>query len=90
MIDFKEHTLANGLKVLANYDDCSGMAAVNLLYAVGSADESPDRTGFAHLFEHLMFRGTATVPSYDTPVQEVCGENKSHSKKGKEDIRKEL
>ncbi len=75
MIDFKEHTLTNGLKVLANYDDCSGMAAVNLLYAVGSADESPDRTGFAHLFEHLMFRGTATVPSYDTPVQEVCGEN---------------
>ena len=75
MIEFKQHTLANGLRVLANHDDCSGMAAVNVLYAVGSADESPTRTGFAHLFEHLMFRGTKAVPSYDTPVQEVCGEN---------------
>lgn len=75
MIDFKQHTLANGLRVLANRDECSGMAAVNILYAVGSADESAERTGFAHLFEHLMFRGTAAVPSYDTPVQEVCGEN---------------
>ena len=75
MIEFKQHTLANGLRVLANHDDCSGMAAVNILYAVGSADESPTRTGFAHLFEHLMFRGTEAVPSYDTPVQEVCGEN---------------
>ncbi len=75
MIDFKEHTLANGLRVLANRDECSGMAAVNVLYAVGSADESAERTGFAHLFEHLMFRGTSAVPSYDTPVQEVCGEN---------------
>ena len=75
MIDFKQHTLANGLRVLANRDECSGMAAVNILYAVGSADESSERTGFAHLFEHLMFRGTSAVPSYDTPVQEVCGEN---------------
>lgn len=75
MIDYKQHTLSNGLRVLVNRDDASGMAAVNMLYAVGSADESPERTGFAHLFEHLMFRGTKQVPAYDVPVQEVCGEN---------------
>lgn len=75
MIDYKEYTLANGLRVLANHDHHSGMAAVNILYQVGSADEHPDHTGFAHLFEHLMFRGTAEVPTYDIPVQEVCGEN---------------
>ncbi len=75
MIDYKEHKLANGLTVLANYDECSMMAAVNLLYKVGSRDEEPSRTGFAHLFEHLMFRGTKRVPDFDLPVEEVCGEN---------------
>lgn len=75
MIDYKEHKLANGLTVLANYDECSAMAAVNLLYEVGSRDEEPSRTGFAHLFEHLMFRGTKRVPDFDLPVEEVCGEN---------------
>ena len=75
MIDYKEHTLDNGLRVLANEDECSVMAAVNLLYEVGSCDEEPSRTGFAHLFEHLMFRGTKEVPEFDVPVEEVCGEN---------------
>lgn len=75
MIDYKEHTLANGLRVLVNEDTTSAMAAVNLLYEVGSRDEEPHRTGFAHLFEHLMFRGTRNVPDFDEPVQEVCGEN---------------
>lgn len=75
MIDYKEHKLSNGLTVLANYDECSMMAAVNLLYKVGSRDEEPSRTGFAHLFEHLMFRGTKRVPDFDLPVEEVCGEN---------------
>ena len=75
MIDYKEYTLPNGLTVLANYDECSMMAAVNLLYKVGSRDEHPSRTGFAHLFEHLMFRGTKCVPDFDLPVEEVCGEN---------------
>ena len=75
MIDYKEHILDNGLRVLANEDECSVMAAVNLLYEVGSCDEEPSRTGFAHLFEHLMFRGTKEVPDFDVPVEEVCGEN---------------
>lgn len=75
MIDYKEHQLANGLRVLANEDECSVMAAVNLLYEVGSRDEEPTKTGFAHLFEHLMFRGTKAVPDFDAPVQEVAGEN---------------
>jgi predicted Zn-dependent peptidase len=75
MINYKEHTLPNGLTVLANEDECSAMAAVNLLYRVGSRDESSERTGFAHLFEHLMFRGTKSIPDFDGPVQEVCGEN---------------
>ncbi|MBQ1214054.1 MAG: insulinase family protein, partial [Tidjanibacter sp.] len=75
MIDYKEHTLANGLKVLVNHDRCSQMAAVNLLYVAGSVDEEPERSGFAHLFEHLMFRGTRRVPSYDAHVQQICGES---------------
>ena len=75
MITYKEHTLANGLAVLAHYDRDTRMAAVNILYKVGSRNESPERTGFAHLFEHLMFRGTKRIPDFDTPVQEACGEN---------------
>lgn len=75
MIDYKEHILSNGLRVLANRERCSMVAAINLLYGVGSRDEEPSRTGFAHLFEHLMFRGTRQVPDFDTPVQEVMGEN---------------
>lgn len=75
MIDFKEHTLANGLRVVVHRDRSSQMAAVNVLYRVGARNESPARTGFAHLFEHLMFRGTESVPDFDVPVQMACGEN---------------
>lgn len=75
MIDYTEHILPNGLRILANHDTSSAMAAVNLLYTVGSADERPERTGFAHLFEHLMFRGTRNIPCYDRHVQEALGEN---------------
>ena len=75
MINYKLHTLANGLRVAASRDRHSKLAAVNLLYCVGARNEHPDHTGFAHLFEHLMFRGTRRIPDFDTPVQMACGEN---------------
>lgn len=75
MIKYKKHTLDNGLTILANQDSSSAMAAVNVLYCVGAKNENPERTGFAHLFEHLMFRGTKLVPDFDVPVQMACGEN---------------
>ena len=75
MITYSEHTLGNGLKVLAHRDNISKLAAVNILYRVGSRNEEPSRTGFAHLFEHLMFRGTKRIPDFDLPVQTACGEN---------------
>src|SRR5690606_15975478 len=56
-------------------DHNTAMACVNILYDVGARDESPDKTGFAHLFEHLMFGGSVNVPNYDAPLQEVGGEN---------------
>ena len=59
----------------ASRDRHSKLAAVNLLYCVGARNEHPDHTGFAHLFEHLMFRGTRRIPDFDTPVQMACGEN---------------
>ncbi len=75
MIPYKRHILKNGLRVAVNRDPFSKLAAVNLLYAVGARNEHPFRTGFAHLFEHLMFRGTRRIPDFDTPVQMACGEN---------------
>ena len=75
MITYDKIQLKNGLTVIANRDRASRMAAVNLLYKVGARNESPTRTGLAHLFEHLMFRGTHQVPDFDTPVQMACGEN---------------
>lgn len=75
MIHFNEHTLSNGLKVIHHTDNHSPIAVMNLLYNVGSKDEEPSKTGFAHLFEHLMFGGSKNVPSYDAPLQEVGGEN---------------
>lgn len=65
MIKFTRNILANGLRVLIHRDDTTPMAAVNLLYDVGSRDEQPEKTGFAHLFEHLMFCGSVNVPFYD-------------------------
>ncbi|MBR6758806.1 MAG: insulinase family protein [Alistipes sp.] len=75
MITYSKHKLENGLTLLANHDRTSRMAAVNILYKVGARNENPSRTGLAHLFEHLMFKGTHSVPDFDTPVQMACGEN---------------
>lgn len=75
MIKYKQAILDNGLTVLVNRDRASKLAAVNILYKVGARNEAEDKTGFAHLFEHLMFRGTHSVPEFDVPVQMACGEN---------------
>ncbi len=75
MIRYKQFTLGNGLQVFVHEDFSTPMAAVNILYNVGSRDEDEERTGFAHLFEHLMFGGSGNIPSYDIPVQNVGGEN---------------
>lgn len=75
MINYKKRKLKNGLTILVNQDRETKMAAVNILYKVGARNENPERTGFAHLFEHLMFRGTKQVPQFDIPVQQASGEN---------------
>lgn len=75
MIPYNKITLDNGLVVVVNRDRASKLAAVNLLYKVGARNEDPSRTGFAHLFEHLMFRGTRRVPNFDLPVQMASGDN---------------
>jgi predicted Zn-dependent peptidase len=75
MIRYEQFVLDNGLKVFVHEDFSTPMAAVNILYNVGSRDEDEERTGFAHLFEHLMFGGSKNIPSYDIPVQNVGGEN---------------
>lgn len=75
MIQFSRFQLDNGLKLLVHQDESTPMAAVNMLYNVGSKDESPEKTGFAHLFEHLMFGGSANVPDFDGPIQMAGGEN---------------
>lgn len=75
MIPYQKRILKNGLTVVVNRDRSSKLAAVNILYKVGARNEDPDRTGFAHLFEHLMFRGTRDVPSFDLPVQMASGED---------------
>ena len=75
MIHFEKHTLKNGLRVLVHRDDTTPMAAVNVLYDVGARDEDPDKTGFAHLFEHLMFEGSVHVPRFDYELQHAGGEN---------------
>lgn len=75
MIKFKEFTLDNGLRVIVHEDATVQIAVINILYDVGSRDEQPHKTGFAHLFEHLMFGGSANIPNYDEPLQKVGGEN---------------
>ena len=75
MIKFSRFQLDNGLKVIVHEDDSTPMAAVNVLYNVGARDESPEKTGFAHLFEHLMFGGSANIPDFDEPIQRAGGEN---------------
>lgn len=75
MIKYQKRVLKNGLTVLVNRDRASKLAAVNILYKVGARNEMADKTGFAHLFEHLMFRGTESVPEFDVPVVMASGEN---------------
>ncbi|HMG07351.1 MAG TPA: pitrilysin family protein [Mucilaginibacter sp.] len=75
MVKFNKFTLDNGLRVIVHEDNTTPMAVLNILYDVGARDEDPEQTGFAHLFEHLMFGGSVNIPSYDEPLQRVGGEN---------------
>ncbi|WP_259069376.1 M16 family metallopeptidase [Mucilaginibacter sp. X4EP1] len=75
MVKFNRFTLDNGLRVLVHEDNTTPIAVLNILYDVGARDEDADQTGFAHLFEHLMFGGSVNIPSYDEPLQRVGGEN---------------
>ncbi len=75
MINFERFTLDNGLTVIVHNDPSTPVVAMNIIYKVGSRDENPDKTGFAHLFEHLMFGGSVNIPKYDEPLQKAGGEN---------------
>lgn len=75
MINFDKFSLENGLCIIVHQDKSTPIVAFNVLYDVGSKDEKPDKTGFAHLFEHLMFGGSINIPKYDQPLQKVGGEN---------------
>lgn len=79
MLRFDRFSLDNGLKVLVHHDNTTPMVAVNVLYDVGARDEDPAQTGFAHLFEHLMFGGSENIPSYDEPLQMAGGENNAYT-----------
>jgi zinc protease len=75
MVKFNRFVLDNGLRVIVHEDSTTPMAVLNILYDVGARDEDPEQTGFAHLFEHLMFGGSVNIPNYDGPLQRVGGEN---------------
>lgn len=75
MIEFERFTLENGLKVIFHKDPTTPLAVVNTLYDVGARDEDPSKTGFAHLFEHLMFGGSINIPDFDAPLQHAGGES---------------
>ncbi len=79
MIQFDKFVLNNGLRVLVHEDKSTPMAVVNVLYDVGARDEDPAKTGFAHLFEHLMFGGSKNAPVYDEPLQMAGGENNAYT-----------
>jgi len=79
MIEFSKFELANGLKVIVHEDHTTPLAVVDVLYDVGARDENADRTGFAHMFEHLMFGGSINIPSYDEPLQKAGGENNAYT-----------
>ncbi|MGF6845466.1 zinc protease [Chitinophaga sp. W3I9] len=79
MIHYNKFTLANGLRVIVHEDHTTPMAVINVLYDVGARDENPAQTGFAHLFEHLMFGGSINIPSYDEPLQMAGGENNAYT-----------
>ncbi len=75
MINFQKFTLDNGLRVIYHQDNATPLVCMNILYNVGARDEDAELTGFAHLFEHLMFGGSVNIPSYDEPLQLAGGEN---------------
>ena len=75
MIQFEKFTLSNGLKVIFHKDPTTPLAVINTLFDVGARDESPDKTGFAHLFEHLMFGGSINIEDFDAPLQNAGGES---------------
>jgi len=75
MISFEKFELKNGLRVIVHEDHSTPMAVLNVLYDVGARDENPEKTGFAHLFEHLMFGGSKNIPDFETPLQMAGGEN---------------
>ena len=79
MVNFERFTLSNGLRVIVHRDTSTPMAVVNVMYDVGAKDENPDKTGFAHLFEHLMFGGSVNIPVYDEPLQMAGGENNAYT-----------
>lgn len=79
MIQFEKFTLNNGLRVIVHQDLSTPMAVMNIMYDVGARDEDPARTGFAHLFEHLMFGGSINIPNYDEPLQMAGGENNAYT-----------
>ncbi|HUR12792.1 MAG TPA: pitrilysin family protein [Flavitalea sp.] len=79
MIQFERYTLNNGLRVLIHEDHSTPMAVVNVMYDVGARDEDPQKTGFAHLFEHLMFSGSLHIPDFETPLQMAGGENNAYT-----------
>jgi zinc protease len=79
MVHFTRRTLPNGLRVLVHEDHSTPLVAVNVSYFVGSRDERPDKTGFAHLFEHLMFAGSKNAPDFDDPLQHAGGENNAYT-----------
>ncbi len=75
MIPYTKIHFPSGLTLIVHEDNTTPMVAINILYGVGSKDELPSKTGFAHLFEHLMFSGSRNVPDYDAPIQMSGGEN---------------
>jgi zinc protease len=79
MIQFEKFTLSNGLRVLVHEDHSTPMAVLNVMYDVGAKDEDPNKTGFAHLFEHLMFGGSHNIDDFETPLQMAGGENNAYT-----------
>jgi len=79
MIQFERFKIANGLRVIVHQDASTPMVVMNIMYDVGARDEDQERTGFAHLFEHLMFGGSVNIPSYDEPLQMAGGENNAYT-----------
>lgn len=79
MVNFERFYLLNGLRVIVHRDTSTPMAVVNVMYDVGAKDEDPNKTGFAHLFEHLMFGGSINIPVYDEPLQMAGGENNAYT-----------